>query len=366
MMKRLLSAIVGFTVCAALFCGCAPKPGGNETHREETIMANDLIDGTYQKKDGVEVIYLAGGCFWGMERLLQALPGVTNAVSGYANGTVDSPTYEMVCRGGTGYKETVRAEYDPAKITLEQILSAYFLVIDPTIENRQGNDVGTQYQSGIYYSDDASGAVVERIAAQEAKRYGVFAVEYGPLTRFYDAEEYHQDYLEKNPLGYCHIPQAELADVVAVINAERAYAKPSDEELKSTLTSEQYDVTQNAATEAPFSGAYWNEHGEGVYVDITTGQPLFSSRDKYDSGCGWPSFTAPILAGSVRYEQDTSYGMTRTEVSAESDAHLGHVFDGDVESPNGVRYCINSASLRFVPKAEMEAQGYAPYLMLFS
>ena len=321
------------------------------------------IDATYKESDGKEVIYLAGGCFWGMERLLSELPGVSDAVSGYANGTGDeTPTYEAVCRGGTGWRETVRAEYDPELISLEQILSAYFLAIDPTLKNKQGNDVGEQYQTGVYYADGASAQTVERIVAQEAKRHEVFALEHGPLARFYDAEEYHQDYLEKNPGGYCHISPTEINEILAIIEAERSYAKPSDDELKSTLTPEQYEVTQNAATERAFTGEYWDFHGEGIYVDVVTAQPLFSSRDKYDSDCGWPSFTAPILAGSVAYSADGSHGMQRTEVTSSSGgAHLGHIFTGDGESPNGVRYCINSASLRFVAREDMASEGYAAY-----
>ena len=202
--------------------------------------------------------------------------------------------------------------------------------------------------------------------AQEAKRHKAFFVEHGSLTSFYDAEAYHQNYLQKNPNGYCHIPRDEMAAVAAIIEAERAWAKPSDDALRKALTEQQYDVTQNAGTERAFTGEYWDSHGEGIYVDITTGQPLFSSLDKYDSGCGWPSFTAPILAGSVRYDVDTSYGMTRTEVTAANgDTHLGHVFEDDGESPNGVRYCINSASLRFVAREQMEREGYEPYLILF-
>ncbi|MEG1447608.1 MAG: peptide-methionine (R)-S-oxide reductase MsrB [Ruthenibacterium sp.] len=325
------------------------------------------FDGTYQKKEDTEVIYLAGGCFWGMEKLAQALPGIVDAVSGYANGTGETqPTYELVCKGGTGFKETVRVVYDPAQIRLAQIVQAYFLVIDPSVYDRQGNDSGTQYQTGVYYSDAASEETVERIFATEMKKHETFAVEHGPLVNFYDAEAYHQDYLEKNPNGYCHIPAHEIDDVVALIAADNAYQKPSQDALKQTLTPEQYDVTQNAATERPFTGADWDNHEQGIYVDITTGQPLFQSSDKYDSSCGWPSFTAPISDDAVQYNKDNSHGMTRTEVkSTLGDAHLGHVFEQDAESPTGTRYCINSASLKFIPKSELKAQGYGAYEILF-
>lgn len=360
--------LIGIIAAAALLLSGCAVAGEAQTPSQEGIqsMSGYGTDATFKKSEGGEVIYLAGGCFWGLEKLLSLLPGVSDAVSGYANGTGDeTPTYEAVCRGGTGYRETVRAEYDPLGISLEQILSAYFLAIDPTVRNKQGNDVGEQYQTGIYYADDASAEIVEYIAAQEAKRYEVFAVEHGPLTRFYDAEEYHQDYLEKNPGGYCHISPAEIDEILGIIEAERSYSKPTGDELKASLTKEQYEVTQHAATERAFTGEYWDFHGDGIYVDVVTGQPLFSSRDKYDSDCGWPSFTAPILAGSVAYASDGSHGMQRTEVTSSlGGAHLGHIFTGDGESPNGVRYCINSASLRFVAKEDMASEGYAAYLPL--
>lgn len=356
-------------LCLLFLTGCADKTANHETQktsREDTAMTGYGIDGTYQKEEGLDVIYLAGGCFWGMEKLAQALPGVKDAVSGYANGTGDTAiTYQLVCTGGTGFKETVRVVYDPAVITLPQILQAYFLVIDPTVSNQQGNDIGTQYQTGIYYRDAASEEIVERIITAEKKKYRSFSVEHGPLINFYDAEAYHQDYLEKNPNGYCHIPAHEIRDVAALIAAEQSYEKPSPDELKKTLTPEQYDVTQNAATEQPFSGAYWKTFEKGIYVDVTTGQPLFRSADKYKSNCGWPSFSAPIYEGVVQYSADSSFGMNRTEVRSDAgNAHLGHIFTDDPESPNGVRYCINSASLRFVPQAEMEEQGYGPYMIL--
>ncbi|MEG2165920.1 MAG: peptide-methionine (R)-S-oxide reductase MsrB [Ruthenibacterium sp.] len=369
-MKRWTAVVGILTFCMLLFCNCTQKTSAEknaaQTKQEANAVTGQGYDGTYQKKEGAAVIYLAGGCFWGMEKLAQALPGVIDAVSGYANGTdVTQPTYELVCTGGTGFKETVRVVYDPAQIRLTQILQAYFLVIDPALFNRQGNDIGTQYQTGIYYNDADSEKTVERVVAAEMKKHAAFAVEHAPLVNFYDAEAYHQDYLEKNPSGYCHIPQVEIEDVVALITAEQSYEKPSQEKLKQ-LTPEQYAVTQNAATERPFTGENWDNHAVGIYVDITTGQPLFQSSDKYDSSCGWPSFTAPISEDVLRYQEDASHGMQRTEVkSAIGDAHLGHVFENDSESPNGTRYCINSASLRFIPKAEMAAQGYGAYLILF-
>lgn len=368
-MRTKAKLIAAALVCACLLCGCAARSTNNNTTPKEgeTVVTGKGFDGTYIKKEGREVIYLAGGCFWGMEKLAEALHGVTDAVSGYANGESEAaPSYELVCTGGTGFKETVRVEYDPAVITLPQILQAYFLVIDPTVSNRQGNDRGTQYQTGIFYNDAASEETIERVVAAKANNIESFAVLHGPLVNFYDAEAYHQDYLKKNPGGYCHISPVKMEDISALIAAEQGYERPTQEQLESMLTSQQYDVTQNAATERPFSGEYWDTFEKGIYVDVTTGQPLFLSADKYESRCGWPSFSAPIYEGVLRYNRDSSHGMDRTEVRSDAgDAHLGHIFTNDPESPNGVRYCINSASLRFVPFDKMEAQGYGAYLILF-
>jgi peptide methionine sulfoxide reductase msrA/msrB len=367
MNKKVFAAAVMIT---ALTAGCTADVSQvkmtSEKTEEALIMTGEGFDGTYVKKDGEEVIYLAGGCFWGMEKLVQSLQGVKSAVSGYANGDSDTvPTYQLVCTGGTGYKETVRTVYDPKIISLAQILQAYFLVIDPTVTSRQGNDVGLQYQTGIYYNDTESEETVERIIAAEEKKYQTFAVEHEPLVNFYDAEAYHQDYLTKNPQGYCHIPAVEIEKVAALIKAEEGYEKPSDEKLKEMLSEEQYDVTQNGDTEQPYANAYNDTFEAGIYVDVTTGQPLFRSSDKYAGSCGWPSFSAPIYEGVLRYAADSSHGMDRTEVRSEAgNAHLGHIFTDDPESPNGIRYCINSASLRFIPENEMAVQGYGPYLIL--
>lgn len=318
-------------------------------------------------KEPENAIYLAGGCFWGLEKLMQSIDGVTDAVSGYANGTGKADaSYDTVSTGSTGFRETVRVEYDPKKVSLDAILLAYFYVIDPTLTNRQGNDVGTQYQTGIYYKDEGSAATVKRIAAIEAGRVSKFAVEIGPLKNFYPAEEYHQNYLDKNPGGYCHIPKDEIELFSHIKIDPGDYKKPADEVIREKLTEEQYNVTQKSATERPFSNAYWNFNGKGIYVDVATGEPLFSSKDKFESSCGWPAFSAPIEKPAIVEKQDDSHGMTRTEVrSRAGDSHLGHVFTGDSESPNGVRYCINGSSLRFVPYEEMDAQGYGYLKSIF-
>ena len=257
-------------------------------------------------------------------------------------------------------------EYDPEQVSLDALLLAYFYVIDPTVQNRQGNDRGSQYQTGVYYTNDKARETVERIADIERGRSEKFFVEIGPLKNFYPAEEYHQNYLEKNPNGYCHIPRAEMELFSRLRIDPGDYRKPAAETIRDTLTAEQYRVTQESGTERAFTGELWDKFEKGIYVDIVTGEPLFSSTDKFESGCGWPAFTKPIEGPAVVEKEDLSHGMRRTEVrSRAGDSHLGHVFTGDPESPNGVRYCINSAALRFVPYAKMEAEGYGYLLNLF-
>jgi len=327
----------------------------------EESMTEEAMD----KKQSV--IYLAGGCFWGLEKLMQSIPGVTDAVSGYANGTGEADAnYKTVTGGQTGFRETVKVTYDPEQVSLDALLLAYFYVIDPTVENRQGNDVGSQYQTGVYYADDAAKETVERIAALERGRRKKFVVEIGPLINFFPAEEYHQDYLDKNPNGYCHIPRAEIELFSRLKIDPGDYRKPAAEVIRDSLTDEQYRVTQESATEHPFQNEFWNQFEKGIYVDVVTGEPLFSSADKFESSCGWPAFSKPIEEPAVVELPDDSHGMHRTEVrSRAGDSHLGHVFTGDRESPNGVRYCINSASLRFIPYEKMEQEGYGGLMCLF-
>lgn len=323
-----------------------------------------IMDFSQEKEN---VIYLAGGCFWGLEKLMQSIPGVIDAQSGYANGTGKTDAkYQTISGGKTGFRETVRVEYDPAKVSLDHLLLAYFYVIDPTVLNKQGNDTGTQYQTGIYYTNTQVQAVVERIVELERGRHKVFAVEVGPLKNYYPAEEYHQNYLDKNPGGYCHISPAKIKLLSSLKIDAGAYKKPAAETIRDKLTAEQFQVTQQNGTERPFHNEFWDKFAKGIYVDIVTGEPLFSSTDKYQSSCGWPAFTKPIEVPLLVERKDTSYGMVRTEVRSRSgDSHLGHVFTGDRESPNGVRYCINSASLRFIPYEQMEAEGYGYLLYLF-
>lgn len=320
-----------------------------------------------ETNDNTCVIYLAGGCFWGLEKLMKSIPGVIKATSGYANGSCEAEAdYKTVCTGKTGFRETVRVEYDPRAVSLDALLLAYFYVIDPTVKNRQGNDRGTQYQTGIYYTNDADRETVERIAAIEAGRSKVFAVEIEPLRNFFPAEEYHQDYLGKNPGGYCHIPAGEIKMFSRLRIDPGDYKKPAEEVIRDRLDALKYQVTRRNATERPFANEYWDAFEKGIYVDVVTGEPLFSSRDKFESGCGWPAFSAPIEEPVVVKREDYSHGMFRTEVrSRAGDSHLGHVFENDPDSPNGVRYCINSASLRFIPYEDMESEGYGYLLDIF-
>lgn len=313
-------------------------------------------------------IYLAGGCFWGTAHLFSLVPGVMSVTAGYANSTVESPTYQQVCTGDTQAAETVRVDFDDEAVSLTDILSLYFKSIDPLALNRQGNDAGTQYRTGIYYADPVMAQVIEAQVSALQRRYDrPLALEVKPLLNFYPAEEYHQDYLRKNPGGYCHVNPAlfrEARELRCRTSAQGGGTESRDL-LRRRLTPLQWEVTQNGATERPYINEYDHEFRRGIYVDIVDGKPLFVSSAKYDSGCGWPAFTRPIDDSLIEERTDTSYGRVRTEVrSSASGAHLGHVFnDGPVEQ-GGLRYCINSASLRFIPLEEMEAEGYGEYIPL--
>lgn len=316
-------------------------------------------------------IYFAGGCFWGTEHFFSLVHGVTDTETGYANSDVADPGYKEVCTGKTGAAETVRVTYDPDSVSLPFLLELFYMTIDPTSLNRQGNDVGTQYRTGVFFTDSADYPVIAASLSELRKEYDEpVVVEVDRLRNFYPAEDYHQDYLDRNPGGYCHIdPElfkvAREARDYRLQEKESRYVKPSDQELRRKLTPLQYAVTQEAATERPFTNEYDHEFRPGIYVDIVTGEPLFVSSDKFDSGCGWPAFSRPISPEMVTEHTDLSHGMVRTEVrSAIGDSHLGHVFNDGPKSSGGLRYCINGASLRFIPEAEMEKSGYGEYLPL--
>ena len=307
-------------------------------------------------------IYLAGGCFWGLEEYFSRISGVLQTSVGYANGQVETTNYQLIKE--TDHAETVQVVYDEKVVSLREILLYYFRVIDPLSVNQQGNDRGRQYRTGIYYLDEEDLPTIYALVQEQERMLGrKIAVEVEKLRHYILAEDYHQDYLKKNPGGYCHI---DVRDAEKPLIDAANYEKPSQAVLREQLSEESYRVTQEAATEAPFSNAYDQTFEEGIYVDITTGEPLFFAKDKFASGCGWPSFSRPISKELIHYYQDLSHGMERIEVRSRSgNAHLGHVFTDGPQELGGLRYCINSASLQFIAKDEMEKAGYGyllPYL----
>lgn len=337
-----------------------------ESKMENSMMENSMMENSMMEKSKKE-IYFAGGCFWGTEHFFKQIRGVEATQVGYANGNTKNPTYEQVYTDATGFTETVKVIYDPSQLSLELLLELFFKTIDPTSVNKQGNDIGTRYRTGIYFKDKNDEPIIKKALQELAKQYQEpIAVENLPLKNFYDAEEYHQNYLDKNPGGYCHI-NPKLFEMAKKANPKKSntYKKQDDATLKKNLTKLQYEVTQNNATERPFQNEYWNEFREGIYVDVTTGEPLFVSTDKFESGCGWPSFSKPIDKKLISEKMDTSHNMTRIEVRSKTgDAHLGHVFTDGPADKGGLRYCINSASLKFIPKEEMKKEGYGAYIKL--